>query len=263
MSSQTTVTLTKNDPLPVSGTQVAPTDRPFPELDLTALDRELSAKTAQQRVEWAVERFPQRITLSSSFGAQAAVSLHLATTAQPNIPVILVDTGYLFPETYNFIDELTEKLSLNLKIYRQQELSPAWQEARYGKLWEHGVKGLEQYNQMNKVEPMQRAFDELGADVWLAGLRRSQSESRQNLPVITISKKRLKIHPIVDWTDRDVYDYLKKHDLPYHPLWHEGYVSLGDWHTSRKLIDGMSAEETRFFGLKRECGLHDDTDYVI
>ena len=117
--------------------------------------------TAFQRVEWAANQFPSHLALSSSFGAQAAVSLHLATSVQPDIPIILVDTGYLFPETYNFIDELTEKLSLNLKVYRQEELSPAWQEARYGKLWEHGVKGLEEYNDMNKVQPMQRALDEL------------------------------------------------------------------------------------------------------
>ncbi len=262
MSSHTTVETRQSDSSTESG-MAAPSHQTFPDLDLAALNTELSAKTALQRIEWASAHFPSRIVLSSSFGAQAAVSLHLATSVQADIPVILVDTGYLFPETYNFIDELTEKLSLNLKVYRQQELSPAWQEARYGKLWEHGVKGLEQYNLMNKVEPMQRAFDELDAAVWLAGLRRNQSESRQNLPVITTSKELLKIHPIIDWSDRDVYDYLKKHDLPYHPLWHEGYVSLGDWHTSRKLTDGMSAEETRFFGLKRECGLHEDNDYVI
>lgn len=233
------------------------------DVDLPALNDELSSMTAMQRVEWAAGEYPSRIALSSSFGAQAAVSLHLATQVQADIPVILVDTGYLFPETYNFIDELTQKLSLNLKVYRQNELSPAWQEARYGKLWEHGVKGLEQYNEMNKVEPMERALDELNTDVWIAGLRRSQSESRQNLPVLTKKNHRLKLHPIIDWTDRDVFDYLKKNDLPYHPLWHEGYVSLGDWHTSRKLTDGMTAEDTRFFGLKRECGLHDDVDYVI
>ncbi|NOX99279.1 MAG: phosphoadenylyl-sulfate reductase [Verrucomicrobia bacterium] len=232
-------------------------------VDLPALNKQLSAMSAMQRVEWAAEQFPSHIALSSSFGAQAAVSLHLATSVQADIPVILVDTGYLFPETYNFIDELTEKLSLNLKVYRQEELSAAWQEARYGKLWEHGVKGLEQYNEMNKVQPMQRALAELDAAVWIAGLRRDQSASRQNLPVITSKNGRLKLHPIIDWTDRDVYDYLKKHDLPYHPLWHEGYVSLGDWHTSCKLTDGMSAEDTRFFGLKRECGLHDDVEYVI
>src|SRR5262249_16913616 len=66
-----------------------------------------------------------------------------------------------------------------------------------------------------------------------------------------------KVHPIVDWNDKHVYDYLTRHDLPYHPLWVEGYVSIGDWHTSARLTDGMAEEETRFFGLKRECGLHE------
>lgn len=60
----------------------------------------------------------------------------------------------------------------------------------------------------------------------------------------------------MDWSDRYVYQYLQRHGLPYHPLWHEGYVSIGDWHTTRRLADGMGPEETRFFGLKRECGLH-------
>ncbi len=77
--------------------------------------------------------------LSSSFGAQAAVSLHMVTRQKPDIPVILIDTGYLFPETYRFVDELTERLSLNLKVYRPQ-IGIAWMEARFGKLWEQGAR---------------------------------------------------------------------------------------------------------------------------
>ncbi|MCV5991409.1 phosphoadenosine phosphosulfate reductase family protein, partial [Escherichia coli] len=78
--------------------------------------------------------------VSSSFGIQAAVMLHLVTRAKADIPVILTDTGYLFAETYRFIDELTDALNLNLKVYRAKE-SANWQEARYGKLWEQGVEG--------------------------------------------------------------------------------------------------------------------------
>lgn len=225
-------------------------------LDLEAVNGELEAKTAGERVSWALEAFPGRIVLSSSFGAQAAVLLHMATLRKSDIPVVVVDTGYLFPETYRFIDDLTERLKLNLKVYRA-ELSPAWQEARYGKLWEQGVEGIERYNKMNKVEPMQRALADLGAHAWIAGLRRQQSESRAGLPVVARQDGRIKVHPIIDWTDKDVGAYLKNHDLPYHPLWEKGYVSIGDWHTTRPLSEGMSEEETRFFGLKRECGLHD------
>ncbi|MGF2004860.1 phosphoadenosine phosphosulfate reductase family protein, partial [Lactococcus lactis] len=87
------------------------------------------------RVEQAIEHLPGEYVLSSSFGAQAAVMLHLVNEVVPGIPVILIDTGYLFPETYRFIDELTVRLRLNLKTYRS-DASPAWQESRYGKLWD-------------------------------------------------------------------------------------------------------------------------------
>lgn len=233
-------------------------------LDLCETNARLEEGTAEARVAWGLETFMPRIVLSSSFGAQAAVSLHLATQQWPDIPVVLVDTGYLFPETYNFIDKLTERLKLNLNVYRA-DISPAWQEARYGRRWEQGVEGIENYNLANKVEPMIRALNELGAQALLAGLRRQQSNGRSKLPVLAVSGKRLKIHPIIDWTDRDVYQYLGKHNLPYHPLWDEGYLSIGDTHTTQKPTGDMTAEQTRFFGLKRECGLHenDNTDYVI
>lgn len=230
--------------------------------DLGQASRELEAASAAERVEWAVRHFGATLGMTSSFGAQSAVLLHLATRFQPDLPVILVDTGYLFPETYRFIDELTDRLKLNLKVYRS-DLSPAWQEARWGKLWEQGLEGIERYNDLNKVEPMNRAVAELGLDAVLAGVRRQQSSTRENFSVLGFQKGRIRLHPIVDWTDQDVGKYLVEHDLPYHPLWDEGYVSIGDWHTSHKLTDGMSAEETRFFGLKRECGLNENLDFVI
>ncbi|MFH8135628.1 phosphoadenosine phosphosulfate reductase [Pantoea osteomyelitidis] len=216
----------------------------------------LEKRSAEERVSWALDNLPGAFVLSSSFGIQAAVSLHLVTRLRPDIPVILTDTGYLFPETYRFIDELTDKLDLNLHVFRA-ETSPAWQEARYGKLWEQGVEGIEKYNQINKVEPMNRALETLGAHTWFAGLRRDQSGSRANLPVLAVQRGVFKILPIIDWDNRQVYQYLKQHNLKYHPLWDEGYLSVGDTHTTKKWEPGMAEEETRFFGLKRECGLHE------
>jgi len=210
---------------------------------------------AEERVDWALEHLPGNHALSSSFGAQAAVSLHLVTRAAPEIPVVLVDTGYLFPETYRFIDELAVRLELNLKVY-QPSVSPAWLEARYGRLWEQGVEGIERYNDLRKGEPMQRALQDLEVGSWFAGLRRQQSRSRSAIRPLEFRRGRWKVHPIFDWTDRQVFQYLGRHDLPYHPLWHQGYVSIGDWHTTRSLAEAGDAEATRFFGLKRECGLH-------
>ena len=108
-------------------------------------------------MRWAIAHLPGEHALSSSFGAQAAVSLHLVTRFLPSIPVVLVDTGYLFPETYRFVDDLVVRLGLNLKVY-QSRVSPAWLEARHGRLWEQGIEGIERYNELRKTEPMQRAL---------------------------------------------------------------------------------------------------------
>ena len=222
---------------------------------LAELNAMLARLTAERRVAWALEHVAGEHVLSSSFGAQSAVSLHLVTRQRPTLPVVLIDTGYLFPETYRFVDELTERLALNLKVYRAP-LSPAWMEARHGRLWEQGVAGLDRYNRLRKVEPMQRALAELDAVGWFAGLRRGQSRSRAAIEFAGHRHGRWKFHPLADWSDRDVGRYLARHGLPYHPLWQQGYVSIGDSHTSRRWEPGMDAEDTRFFGLKRECGLH-------
>ena len=134
--------------------------------DLAELNAWLETQSAEQRVAWALANGQQGHALSSSFGAQSAVALHLLTRQQPDIPVILVDTGYLFPETYRFADELVERLKLNLKVVRPL-VSRAWMEARHGRLWEQGVVGIDQYNNLRKVEPMRRALDELGVRTWL------------------------------------------------------------------------------------------------
>jgi phosphoadenosine phosphosulfate reductase len=224
--------------------------------ELQSANARLDRLDAEARIAWARDQLPSVLALSSSFGVQAAVMLHLTNQVIPHIPVILVDTGYLFPETYRFIDDLVARLDLNLRVYRSDS-TPAWQEARHGRLWESGLEGIERYNRINKVEPMQRALRELGVSTWVAGVRRVQASTRRDLPVLQVKDGRYKLHPIVDWTDRDVYRYLKRHDLPYHPLWDQGYVSVGDWHSTLPLQPGMSAEETRFFGIKRECGLHE------
>ena len=209
-----------------------------------------------ERVRWSLENLPGQHVVTSSFGAQAAVSLHLLTQVQADIPVILIDTGYLFPETYRFIDELTDKLRLNLKVY-SADVSPRWQEARFGERWHMGPDALEKYNQQVKVEPMKRAIDELGVGTWFAGLRRSQSAGRQATPFLEWSSERWKVHPIADWSDRDVHEYLSANKLPYHPLWEHGFVSIGDYHTTRSIHEVSDREQLRFNGIKRECGLHE------
>jgi phosphoadenosine phosphosulfate reductase len=240
---------------------------PTPRLELSAREFEADEAGAQRikdwlasvdavtRTRWALENLPGPHALSSSFGAQAAVSLHLVTQLDPRIPVIVADTGYLFPETYQFIEQLRKQLSLNIQTFSGAQTVAEF-EAQYGKLWEQGREGLDQYLELRKVEPMRRALKTLGINTWFAGLRRSQAASRAALSPLEVRDGRFKLHPIFDWSDRDVYLYLKAHGLPYHPLWDKGYVSIGDWHSTKALHEVDSAEELRFAGLKRECGIH-------
>lgn len=233
--------------------------------DIPVVSQDISALPVRDRVRWALDEYGKSLVLTTSFGVQSAVMLHLVTSEIPEIPVVFIDTGYLFPETYRFAEKLTEQLRLNLKTYRPL-MTAAHQEAVHGRLWEKGVDGIERYNRINKVEPMNRAMVELGATAWLSGLRRQQSSSRQSRSFVEKQNKIWKIYPILDWTDRDIYTYLKENDLPYNPLWDQGYVSVGDWHSTSKLGEGMVEEDTRFGGMKRECGLHESTggnDYQI
>jgi len=235
---------------------IPPSGQPWNDEQLQAVNPCLESKTAQQRIQWALDFLPDNAVMTSSFGAQSAVLLHMLTRLRPDIPVVLIDTGYLFDETYQFVDQLVRRLSLNLEVYRPQ-ISPNWQETRFGRMWEKGLAGIRHYNQINKVEPMARALEDLQVGTWFSGLRRSQSDSRQETAILQRHGRAVKVHPMADWGNRDLHHYLKTHDLPYHPLWEQGYVSIGDRHTSLPLGDGMEEQDTRFFGLVRECGLNE------
>ena len=219
------------------------------------MNANLADAPAVEVVRWASDAFGDGLILTSSFGAQSAVMLHLVTRVVPDVPVVLIDTGYLFPETYRFVRSLKDRLGLNLKVYTPQVTS-AWMESMHGKLWEQGGVGLDRYHRIVKVEPMQRALDELAATAWLAGLRSEQTDHRATLRKVEIDDGRYKVHPILDWTNRDIHMYLKEHELPYHPLFHKGYQSIGDTHSTRPITGKMAPRDGRFNGVKQECGLH-------
>jgi phosphoadenosine phosphosulfate reductase len=234
--------------------QIAQPDAPVPPAVTDS-----PALAATRTIAWAANRFGDGLVLSTSFGIQSAVMLHLATQQKPDLPIIWVDTGYLSPETYAFAERLRERLDLNLFVY-QSPLSPARMEALHGRLWEQDdVDALNHYDQIRKVEPMQRALDDFAATAWLSGLRAEQTDHRRTLQAISRQNERTKILPILDWTARHVHTYLMANDLPYHPLFDQGYATVGDWHSSRPMTaDDEHERDTRFRGMKQECGLHLD-----
>ena len=227
------------------------------EKDLTVLNTELNSMSAEERISWAWDRFGSGLVLSTSFGLQSAVMLNLILSINKEIPVVFVDTGYLFPETYQYSLTLQEKINFRVRTY-SAKMSPAFQEASFGKLWAQGAEEMKKYNFINKKEPMERALKELGSTAWFSGLRRSHSTERGKRPFIEKQGEIYKIYPILDWDDRKTYQYLPENNLPYHPLEGMGYDSLGDFHSTEKYDPAKDAEDSRHGGHGRECGLHLD-----
>lgn len=226
-------------------------------VDVKKINLQLAGLDAAGRIRWAWEEYGAGLVASTSFGLQSAVMIHLIRQASKEIPIVFIDTGYLFPGTYEYALSLQAKLNFKARVY-SAKLSPAFQEASFGKLWEQGKEGMTKYNWLNKKEPMDRALQELDAKVWMAGLRRTQANERKELNFLEAQNGVLKLYPILDWDDRTTYQYLPQNDLPYHPLEGMDYDSVGDWHSTRKISEVEKVEDARHGGHGRECGLHLD-----
>ena len=217
---------------------------------------ELEQLDAFGRLRWGQQRFGAGFALTTSFGIQSAVSLHLVSRLEAPVTVIWVDTGYLPVETYQYADSLIQLLGLQVHV-AQAPMSPARMEALHGKLWETGqVDDLETYHRIRKVEPLDQALQQLQVTCWASGVRGKQTEHRRAMQPLERVRGRWALRPLLDWGNREVYYYLQEHNLPQHPLFEQGYSTVGDWHSSAPDDGSVSGRATRFGGLKQECGIH-------
>jgi len=237
-----------------------PTDQHGQPIDLEAARGQLEPMTAQQRLAWAQERFAERFALTTSFGIQAAVLLHMVSElgrrSGLRVPVIWVDTGYLPPETYRYANQLSQRLELDLHV-AQSPISPARMEALHGELWSTGrVDDLETYHRIRKVEPLDRLLTELQVSCWASGVRGNQTDHRRAMRPLDPIRQRWSLRPLLSWSRKDTFYYMQEQDLPQHPLFEQGYSTVGDWHSSAPDGAEASGRATRFGGLKQECGIH-------
>jgi phosphoadenosine phosphosulfate reductase len=240
--------------------QALPCDHEGQPVDLEAACEQLAGRDAYGRLQWAQERFGDGFAVTTSFGIQSAVLLHLVSRLGSDrgraIPVVWVDTGYLPAETYRYAEQLRERLRIELHV-AQAEMSPARMEALHGPLWETGqAEDLRLYHAIRKVEPLDRALGALGVSCWASGVRGSQTDHRRSMALLDSVRQLWSLRPLLHWTNRDVYYYMLDHDLPQHPLFEQGYSTVGDWHSSAPDSDSQSGRLTRFGGLKQECGIH-------
>ena len=226
--------------------------------DLDASRQALEGLQPAERLAWALDQFGEGFALTTSFGIQSAVLLHMLSQVPggSSVPVIWVDTGYLPPETYQYSEQLRERLKIRL-VVTQSPMSPARMEALQGRLWETGsLSDLETYHRIRKVEPLEEALETLKVSCWASGVRRGQTDHRRSMTWLDPIRDRLSLRPLLDWTHRDVYYYMQDNDLPQHPLFDQGYSTVGDWHSSGPDGGDSSGRDTRFGGLKQECGIH-------
>ena len=225
-------------------------------LDPAQACAELEQLDALGRLRWGQQRFGDGFALTTSFGIQAAVSLHLVSRLEAPVQVIWVDTGYLPPETYQYAETLTRLLGLQVHV-AQASMSPARMEALHGKLWETGqVDDLETYHRIRKVEPLDQALHDLAVTCWASGVRGKQTDHRRTMQPLQLVRGRWALRPLLDWGNREVYYYMQEHNLPQHPLFEQGYSTVGDWHSSAPDDGSVSGRATCFGGLKQECGIH-------
>ncbi|MEX0588704.1 MAG: phosphoadenylyl-sulfate reductase [Cyanobium sp.] len=240
--------------------QTFPTDCAGRAIDLVAVRERLAPLSAQDRLHWAQDTFGEGFALTTSFGIQSAVLLHMVSELGRQsgllVKVIWVDTGYLPPETYQYADQLAQRLHFKLVVV-QATMSPARMEAIHGRLWDtKRVDDLELYHRIRKVEPLDQALTSHGITCWASGVRGSQTDHRRAMELLDQVRQRWTLRPLLSWTKRDIYYYMEEHQLPQHPLFEQGYSTVGDWHSSAPDAGAVSGRATRFGGLQQECGIH-------
>ena len=232
--------------------------------NLEKLNEELIKLSSLEMLEWSLQKFENNLAFTTSFGIQSSVLLHLiqSSSLKNEVKIFWIDTGYLPKETYLYANTLINKLSLNITIL-QSDISPAHMEATYGKLWESKrLEDINKYHQIRKVDPLDKALTQYSINCWGSGVRAQQTTNRGKMKFIELIRDTLSIRPLLGWSQKDIFYYMQEKNLPQHPLFFQGYSTVGDWHSSSAESSDTKGRSTRFGGVKQECGLHVN-DYQI
>ncbi|HEY8091957.1 MAG TPA: phosphoadenylyl-sulfate reductase [Polyangiaceae bacterium] len=222
-------------------------------LDLARENERLERVTPEERLAFAVRTWGKELLFTSSFGAGSGVLLHMWSRVAPELPVVFIDTGFLFDETLAYRDRLVRDLGLCVEVVRPSV-------ARDDFLWEHGADIMARDPDLccarNKVAPIQPLVARSRA--WVSGLRRDQSSERSGVAILEPSDDGpVKVHPLATTTAEEARDYLRDHGIPPHPLEARRYLSIGCWPCTQAVEEGGDERSGRWAGKgKTECGLH-------
>ena len=230
-------------------------------IDLKEINGKFEKASAEQLLTWALEKFAPKIALASSFGAEDVVLIDLLSKTGPSTPVFTLDTGRLNEETYEVMDRIRKKYGISIESYFPDAIKVEALERQKGFYsFRESVENRKECCGIRKVEPLKRALK--GLDAWITGLRREQSVTRTAVDKIEANAAHdgmLKINPLADWTQGDVWDYIRKNAVPYNKLHDLGYPSIGCAPCTRAVKAGEDIRAGRWWWENpehKECGLH-------
>ncbi len=233
----------------------------YTEADVEALNEELGGKSAEEIIRWAGEAFGPDIKFASSFGAEDVVVLDLLAKTAPEIRIFTLDTGRLNDETYEVMESVRTKYELSIQTMfpKREAVEELVAEKGYFS-FRDSVENRKECCAIRKVEPLKRALSD--ATAWMTGLRRDQAVTRTDTPAIEWDEGNdmLKVNPIIEWTNDDVWAYIKENNVPYNELHDKGFPSIGCAPCTRAIKDGEDVRAGRWWWENpefKECGLHE------
>lgn len=224
------------------------------------LNKKLENKTAEEVVEFFLNEYKGKIALSSSLGAEDQVLTHIQANIDKAARVFTLDTGRLFPETYDLIHRTNNKYKIKIEVFFPDYKEVEEMVNKKGiNLFYESIENRKECCRLRKLNPLARAFN--GLDVWICGLRREQSVTRTDLKLVEWDKNNnlIKVNPLISWTEEELWDYIKKNHVPYNSLHDKNYPSIGCQPCTMPVKPGSDVRSGRWWWENpehKECGLH-------
>ncbi len=222
--------------------------------ELAAKSRELETSTPQDILSWAIGRFAPHFTMATAFGPEGMTIIHMLAELAPETPVFNLDTGYQFPETLELREKIKLKYGMEVEFKRPTLSVEAYEKLNQGPVYKTDPNRC---CAERKISLLAEAAK--GMHAWASAIRRDQSPDRALAPIVGWDKKfnLVKVSPLANWTKKEVWGFISKHDIPYNPLHDQGYTSIGCWPCTRAVLAGEDERAGRWSGIaKTECGLH-------
>jgi len=227
---------------------------------IDSLNKKFLDKSSPEVLAWFLKEYNGKIALASSMGAEDQVLTDMIVKIDPSTKIFTLDTGRLFPETYELIEKTSLRYKINVQVYFPNSEQVEQMVSEKGiNLFFHSIENRKECCHVRKIEPLKRAFK--GLDVWICGLRREQSTTRTSNQLVEWDEANglIKLNPLIDWSEQQVWDYIKQNSVPYNVLHDKGFPSIGCQPCTRAIFPGEDVRAGRWWWENpetKECGLH-------